>query len=70
MPSRPATIKEYDLLGPGSKKESDLDGQEIQENDLNRLGIQVTSFGTITKKMTLAIFKFINLLLENCTNQK
>jgi E3 ubiquitin-protein ligase HUWE1 len=65
-----ATIKEYDLRGPGSKKEKDSDGKEIKENDLNRIGVQVTDFAPITKRMTLAIFGFIKLLLENCTNRK
>jgi len=63
-------IKEYDLRGPGSKKEKDSDGKEIKENDSNRIGVQVNEFAPITKRMTLAIFGFIKLLLENCTNRK
>jgi E3 ubiquitin-protein ligase HUWE1 len=63
-------IKEYDLRGPGSKKEKDSDGKEIKENDSNRIGVQVNDFAPITKRMTLAIFGFIKLLLENCTNRK
>ncbi|WAQ92891.1 hypothetical protein PtA15_17A373 [Puccinia triticina] len=65
-----ATIKEYDLRGPGSKKEKDSDGKEIKEIDSNRIGVQVNDFAPITKRMTLAIFGFIKLLLENCTNRK
>ncbi|KAA1107112.1 hypothetical protein PGT21_002719 [Puccinia graminis f. sp. tritici] len=65
-----ATIKEYELRGPGSKKEKDSDGKEIKENDSNRIGVQLTDFAPITKRMTLAIFGFIKLLLENCTNRK
>lgn len=65
-----ATIKEYDLRGPGSKKEKDSDGKEIKENDSNRIGVQVNDFAPMTKRMVLAIFGFIKLLLENCTNRK
>ncbi|POW21745.1 hypothetical protein PSHT_02052 [Puccinia striiformis] len=64
------TIKEYELRGPGSKKEKDSDGKEVKENDSNRIGVQVNEFAPDTKRMTLAIFGFIKLLLENCTNRK
>ncbi|KAA1105893.1 hypothetical protein PGT21_023468 [Puccinia graminis f. sp. tritici] len=59
-----ATIKEYNLRGPGSKKEKDSDGKEIKENNLNWISVQLQ----LTKRMTLAIFGFIKLLLENGPN--
>ncbi|WAQ88615.1 hypothetical protein PtA15_10A34 [Puccinia triticina] len=65
-----ATTKEYDLRGPGSKKEKDSDGKEIKENDSKRIGVQANDLAPITKPMTLAISGFIKLLLENCTNRK
>ncbi|KAI8460869.1 hypothetical protein BY996DRAFT_6429551 [Phakopsora pachyrhizi] len=64
------TVKNYDLRGPGSKKEKDADGKEIKEDDTNRIGVQINEFTPMTKRMTLAIFGFVKLLLENCTNRK
>ncbi|KAI8457729.1 hypothetical protein BY996DRAFT_8420936, partial [Phakopsora pachyrhizi] len=42
----------------------------IKEDDTNRIGVQINEFTPMTKRMTLAIFGFVKLLLENCTNRK
>ncbi|MBW0460652.1 hypothetical protein O181_000367 [Austropuccinia psidii MF-1] len=65
-----STIKNYALRGPGSKKDKDPDGKEIKEDESTRIGVQINEFTPMTKRMALATFGFIKLLLENCTNRK
>ncbi|KAH9820843.1 hypothetical protein DFH28DRAFT_1121207 [Melampsora americana] len=65
-----SVVKDYELRGPGSKKEKDVDGKEIKEDESTRVGVQINDFTPLTKRMTLSILGFVKLLLENCTNRK